>query len=133
MNKIMLLGNIGMMPELKDAGSTKVLNFSLATQRSVKKGDSWEKETDWHNCVVFGKTAESIAKYCTKGSKLMLEGEMTYPSWTDKEGKKQTRAQVKVHAFEFAGEKTDKGSSATPFEKTAPADNDGISIETVPW
>lgn len=119
MNYIALIGNIGTDLVLKEAGATKVLNFTLATSRRVKKGDSYEKETDWHTCVVFGTSAETIEKYCNKGTKLAVQGEMTYQSWEDKEGKKQTRAQVKVQSFEFL-EKAEAKANVPLYKKDDP-------------
>src|SRR6185436_14958790 len=88
-NRVILLGNLGRAPELKNLPSGQtVCNFTLATSETYKNEQKQEK-TEWHRIVVWGKTAENCAKYLDKGSKVYLEGKITTRSWDDKEGGKK--------------------------------------------
>lgn len=106
MNKVILIGNLTKDPELNfTAGSgTAVARFTVAVSR-MKKGES-----DFINCIVFGKTAETIAQYFFKGSKIALEGHIQTGSYDAKDGTKRYTTDVIVDRFEFVGNnKNDKG------------------------
>jgi single-strand DNA-binding protein len=88
MNKVILIGTVGRDAETSYTQSGKsVSKFSMATNRSWKKGDEWVEETDWHNIVVWG--AEKLAEYITKGSKIGVEGRLQSRSYEDKNGDKK--------------------------------------------
>ena len=109
MNKIILSGNLGRDGELKyAAGSGKaVLNFSIGVARGFKKEDG----TDWVNCVVFDKRAESLAEYLVKGQRVLVEGQLRINSYTDKEGNKKIAPSVNVSNVELIGAKGEKKES----------------------
>lgn len=104
-NKVILLGNLGSEPELRytQKGSA-VMNFSLATSRDVKlaNGD-WKEETQWHRAVMWGKRAETCAKYLTKGSRVYVEGVLKPTTWTDKEGVAHKSTEITVEEIKFLG------------------------------
>ena len=102
-NKIMLIGNLGNSPELKQTSTgVDICTFSIATS---KKNKNKEEVTQWHNIVAFNKTAEIIATYAQKGSKMYVEGEMNYSKY-EKEGVMVTSAKIIVNQFEFLGSRT---------------------------
>lgn len=87
-NKVQLVGNLGNAADVRNtANGKKVANFSLATSEVYKK-ENGEKttETQWHRVVAWGKLAEIIENYTTKGSELMIEGKLVYRNYTDKDG-----------------------------------------------
>ena len=96
-NKAHIYGNLTRDPELKALPSgAQVCSFSLATNRVYKKQDgSRGEETEFHNIVVFGKTAESCASYLRKGSAAYVEGRIRTRSW-DKDGQKQYRTEIQA-------------------------------------
>lgn len=97
LNQIELIGNVGKDPEVRFLPSgDAVANFSLATSESWKdkKGEKQE-QTQWHRVEVFGKLAEIVQNYVTKGSKLYVQGQMIYDEW-EKDGVKRTSAKVKL-------------------------------------
>jgi len=100
MNKVILIGRLTKDPELNfAAGSgTAVTRFSLAVTRPFKKD-----ETDFINCVAFGKTAETIAQYITKGRQLAVTGSIRTGSYDAKDGSKRYTTDVVVESFEFIG------------------------------
>lgn len=100
-NKVMLLGNVGQDPEVKETpNGTKVANFSLATEEVWYKDAKKESRTEWHNIVAWGKTAELADDFIRKGDKLYLEGKCSTSSW-DKDGQTHYRTNVVADKFEF--------------------------------
>ena len=90
-NSVQLIGNVGQEPEIKNLeGGKKLANISIATNEVYYKdnGDKVEK-TEWHRVTAWGKTAEIIEKYVTKGKELAIEGKLTTRSYDDKEGVKR--------------------------------------------
>ena len=95
-NKVQLIGNLGNDPEIVNLESGKMLaKFSIATNESYKNAEG-EKVTDtqWHNVVAWGKTAEIVEKYVTKGKEIAIEGKLTTRAWDDKEGNKRYTTEV---------------------------------------
>ncbi len=100
-NKVQLIGRMGMNPEVRSLeNNRKMARFSIATDESYKDSDGKKVEnTQWHNIVAWGNTAEFVEKYLKKGQLLALEGKLVSSSYTDKEGNK--RFSTDVHANEF--------------------------------
>lgn len=93
LNKVNLIGHIGQSPKVSASKlGDMIVTFSLATI-SKRKG---EKVTQWHNCVAFGKVAETISEYTEKGSKLFVEGSINYESY-DKDGEKRYSTKIIVN------------------------------------
>ena len=95
-NKVQLIGNLGNDPEIINLESGKMLaKFSIATNESYKNAQG-EKVTDtqWHNVIAWGKTAEIVEKYVTKGKEIAVEGKLTTRSYDDKEGVKRYTTEV---------------------------------------
>jgi len=95
-NKVQLIGNLGNDPEIITLESGKKLaKFSLATNESYKNAQGEKvSQTDWHNLIAWGKTAEIVEKYVTKGKELAIEGKLTTRSWEDKDGIKRYTTEV---------------------------------------
>jgi single-strand DNA-binding protein len=108
-NKVILLGNLGRDAELTYTPSGQALSkVSLATSRrwQDKSSGEWQEETDWHNLVIWGKTAESVTQYLTKGSRVYVEGRIKNRSW-EKDGVKHYATDIIVEDVVFAGGKGD--------------------------
>ena len=104
-NKVQLIGNIGMNPEVKTLdGGKKLAKMSIATNESYKnaKGE-YVKETQWHNLIAWGKTAEVIEKILKKGSEVAVEGKLINRNYTDKEGVKRYITEIEVHELLLIG------------------------------
>lgn len=106
-NKVQLIGNLGQNPEVKElSGGKKVAKFSLATNETYRnKAGEKVTDTQWHNLVAWGKTAEIIQKYLKKGSEVAIEGKLLSRSWTDKEGNKRYTTEVQVSDLLMLGGK----------------------------
>ncbi|MGB0888619.1 MAG: single-stranded DNA-binding protein [Vicingaceae bacterium] len=106
-NKVQLIGNLGMNPEIKTLESGKKLaKFSIATNESYKnaKGEKIE-DTQWHNLIAWGKTADIIEKYLQKGNEVAVEGKLTNRSYDDKDGNKRYITEIVVNELLMLGGK----------------------------
>lgn len=123
LNKAIVIGNLTRDPELKSLPSgIKVCSFSLATNRVWKdKNGAKQESADYHNIVVFGRQAETVAQYMKKGSSILVEGRMQTRSWEDKSsGEKKYRTEIIADRTQFgprggasnAGGSTSAGSAA---------------------
>ena len=95
-NSVQLVGNVGQDPEIRNLeGGKKVANFSIATNESYKneKGEKVD-QTEWHRVSAWGKTAEIIEKYVSKGKEIAIEGKLTHRSYDDKDGVKRYITEV---------------------------------------
>jgi single-strand DNA-binding protein len=87
-NKVILIGNLGKDPEIKNTASgNPVCRFSLATNETWKdKAGNAQERTEWHSVVAFGKLAEICGQYLTKGRLCYVEGSIRSGKWEDREG-----------------------------------------------
>jgi single-strand DNA-binding protein len=102
-NKVYLVGNLTCDPELRTLPSgSSVVAFGLAVNRSYRKPDGEEvEETTFVDIDAFGKSAETIEKYCKKGDPLMVEGRLRFRSWEDESGQKRNKLNVVLETFQF--------------------------------
>ena len=104
-NTVQLIGHVGQDPEVKSLeGGKKLANISLATNEVYYKenGDKVEK-TEWHRVTAWGKTAEIIEKYVTKGKEIAIEGKLTHRSYDDKDGVKRFITEVVANEILLLG------------------------------
>ena len=136
LNKAIVIGNLTRDPELRSLPSgIKVCTFSVATNRVWKdKNGARQEAADYHNIVVFGRQAETIAQYMKKGSSILVEGRMQTRSWDDKtSGEKKYRTEIVADRTQFgpkgsgsAGETSSKGSNA-------PVGQGGNDMDTIEY
>jgi single-strand DNA-binding protein len=96
LNRVLLMGNLGADPELRVTNSGQaVLKLRLATSETyLDRNKVRQERTEWHNVVIWGKRAEALSKFLTKGSRLFVEGGLRTSSYDDKEGNKRYRTEV---------------------------------------
>ena len=107
-NKVQLIGNLGNAPEVKTFETgRKMARFSVATHESYRnaKGEK-VTETQWHSLVAWGKVAEIVEKYLTKGKEVAIEGKLINRSYNDKEGIKKYITEIQVNEVLMLGAKT---------------------------
>lgn len=93
-NVVTLSGNIGRAPEIRSTQSgTSILNFSLAVNERIKKGDDFTDYTNWLDIVVFGRRADSLSKILTSGMKVAVSGHLRYSTW-ERDGVKRSKIEV---------------------------------------
>ena len=115
LNKCMLIGNIGKDPEIKTLqNGRKFVSFSLATSKRYRDNNGEQKEeTQWHNIVIWGKTAETFENIgVVKGTQLYIEGEITNRSWTDPTtGQKRYTTEINASSFQILSPRNTQGTS----------------------
>ena len=106
-NRVLLLGRLGKDPEVRyTASNVAVGNFSVATSEYRKdQSGNWAEHTEWHNIVVFGKTADNVKKFLKKGSEVFIEGRLQTRKWTDKEGRDRYTTEILGDNVRFVGGK----------------------------
>lgn len=119
-NKVILVGNVGQDVTTRDVSSGLVANTSLATTEK-RNG---EEKTEWHRLVLFGKLAELAQQYVTKGSKLYIEGKISYRKYTNKDGVEVNSTEIVVDTMRFLGggkKDEDRRQAAPPPQSRRPA------------
>lgn len=145
-NKVILVGRISKAPELKTTQSgQKVCSLSLATNKEWKdKNGTKNSKTEWHNLVFWGKLAEIVGQYVTKGQEIYVEGRLEYREYENKEGHKVKVTDIVVEQMQMGnrakGTESQAGqSSAQPEPKedipTINLDEEegGVKVEDVPF
>ena len=134
LNKTIIVGNLTRDPELKALPSgQKVVSFSIATNRTWKDTEGAKQEAvEYHNLVAFGKQAEVIAQYCSKGSQLLVEGRIQTRSWEDKETtKKVYRTEIVVENFQLGSNKNIEKKEEESEPNIDPAS--GVNCDEIPF
>lgn len=105
LNNVVLVGRLTADPEIKEVGKDgKVVNFSLAVQRSYKNSDG-EYETDFINCNVWNQVAENMKEYVKKGDLIGVKGTLQSSTYEDKEGNKRYKTEVRAEKITFLSSK----------------------------
>ena len=132
LNKVMLIGNLGADPEIRyTAAGAPVANVSLATAESWRDKDSGElrEKTEWHRVVFFGKVAETIEKYVSKGSQIFIEGKLQTRKWQDKEGNDRYTTEIVASEMRMLG-KREGNTASTDRVNTPVAKESNMHSET---
>lgn len=130
MNKVELVGRLVRDPDVK-AGSTTVARFTVAAQRTFKDKDG-NYGADFINCVAFGKTAEILEKYFSKGSQIGVIGRINTGSFTNKDGNTVYTTDVAVESVEFVGSKADNSASTQQAKKESKPASGGDDFISIP-
>ena len=111
LNKVTLIGRLGQDPEVREVGTSKVANFSIATDESYtdRSGNKVEK-TEWHKIVMWNKAAENAQAFLKKGSLVYVEGKIETRSWENDSGEKRYTTEIKSFSFQMLDNKSDQNS-----------------------
>ena len=110
-NVVSINGRLTREAELRfSTNGTAILKFSIAVNRSVKKGDKWEDEASFFDCTFFGKMAESVNKYLEKGKQVSIIGELVQNRW-EKDGKQNSKVEIIVNRLQLLGSKDEQKQS----------------------
>ncbi len=101
-NKVILVGNLGADPETRTTQTgTVIAKLRIATSERQKDRDgNWADHTEWHRVTCFGRTAENVARFLSKGRQVYIEGKLRTSSW-EKEGQKQWSTEVIADQVRF--------------------------------
>ena len=116
LNKVYVIGNLTSQPEVKAMpGGGSVSSFSIATNRVWKDAKTGEKKTqaEFHNIVVFGKSAELCAQYLKKGSQALIEGRLQTRTWDGPDGKKNYKTEIIADTVQFGSRPPEGGTGYT--------------------
>ena len=122
MNKVILMGRLTRDAEIRYSqgeSATAIARFSLAVDRRFRR-DGDDQNTDFINCVAFGRTAEFLERFGRKGTKFVLDGRIQTGSYNNKDGQKVYTTDVVVENIEFAESKNSSGSGGST-NQPAPA------------
>lgn len=128
-NKVILVGNLGRDAELKytpGGAAVSTLNMATTDVWNDKSGQRQEK-TEWHRVVLWGKTAESLAEYLTKGKQIYVEGRLQTRNWDDKDGNKRYTTEIRGDRVVLLG-----GGGSQERRETTPAPADRTSAASAP-
>lgn len=104
MNKVILMGRLTRDPEVRNSqGGTAVARYTLAVDRMFKR--EGEPNTDFINCITFGKSSEFVEKYLKKGMRIAVSGRIRTGSYTNRDGVKVYTTDIIVEEHEFAERK----------------------------
>lgn len=149
-NRVILAGNLTRDPELSYLPSgTAICKLGLAVSRRFRDKDGNQKdETCFVDLTAFGRQAEVINQYMTKGRPILIEGRLSYRQWTDKEGKNRSKLEVVVDNFTFLGsgpgqaggqggsqgnwQRSPSGGRPAPAAPSAPPDDEPPPIDDQP-
>lgn len=103
LNKVILIGRLTSDAELKyNTKGTAIARISLASNRSVKKQDNWETKTSYFDASIYGKSAENLKPYLTKGKTIAIAGHLKQDRW-EKDGQKFSRIKIEVEEVQLLG------------------------------
>jgi len=107
-NKVQLIGNVGQLPEVKTLeNGKKVANLSLATNEIYTNSKGQKiTNTQWHNLVAWGKSAEIIENFVKKGDEIAIEGKIQYENFEDKEGNTRYLTKININDILMLGSKS---------------------------
>lgn len=113
-NKVLIMGNLTRDPELKQTPSNQsVAQIGIAMNRKFKDREgTMREETTFVDCEAWGRTAEVMAQYLTKGKPVFVEGRLKLDQWQDKDGNNRSKLKVVIESFQFIDSKG--GQSSTP-------------------
>lgn len=131
-NKVMITGNLTRDAELRSTPSgTAIASFGVAVndRRRNQQTGEWEDYANFVDCTMFGKRAEAVSRYLTKGLKVAIEGRLHYSSWEDKNsGQRRSKLDVTVDEIEFMSSRNGGGEG----NYSAPAQSSSQPISQAP-
>lgn len=108
-NNVSLTGRLTRDPELRvTVGGTQLLSFTLAFNTSVRNRQTgeWDERGNFIDCTMFGKRAEALSRYLTKGQKVAIAGKLRYATW-DKDGQRHSKLDLIVDEIDFIAQRQD--------------------------
>ncbi len=136
LNRVLLMGNLTRDIEVKyTANNTAVANIGLAVNRRYRSGDEYREETTFVDCEAWGRTAETMGKYLSKGRPVFIEGRLKLDEWQDKDGNRRTKLVTVVENFQFIDSRQGGGGSGGGGGQQAPAaaPAGGVSNDDIPF
>jgi single-strand DNA-binding protein len=143
---VVLVGRLTRDAELKyTSGGMAIADLSLATNRSRKQGDQWVDEANFFDVSLFGRRAEALTQYLTKGTQIAIDGQLRQDRW-EQDGVKRSKVTIAANDIQLLGSKNDRGQAgessyqnnkpgttpprnSQPFESYKKPDTGGVQSE----
>jgi len=114
-NRVLLIGNLTVDPELFEAGKSKIVNASIAAHQFYENGQEERQQvTTFVDLKIWGASAENFAKLARRGQEILVEGSLRQDRWEDDQGNKRSKLYVNVLTWQFAQRKNDESGAKTP-------------------
>ena len=138
LNRVLLMGYLTRDIEIKyPANNNAVANIGLAVNRRYRSGDEYREETTFVDCEAWGKTAETMAKYLSKGRPVFIEGRLKLDEWQDKDGNRRTKMVTVVENFQFIDSRPGGGqqsaSNAPSQSAQSASPSPSVSNDDIPF
>ncbi|MDG1137320.1 MAG: single-stranded DNA-binding protein [Phycisphaerales bacterium] len=133
-NKVLIMGNLTRDPELKQTPSNQsVAQIGLALNRKFKDREgNMREEVTYVDCEAWGRTAEVMSQYLSKGKPVFIEGRLKLDQWQDKDGNNRSKMKVVIESFQFIDSKGGQ-SSQPPTNATNPAPQTAPPTDDIPF
>ena len=130
-NRVVVSGNLTREPELRQAGSTTVLQFGIAVneRRRNSQTDQWEDHPNFFDVLVWGARGEGLSRVLTKGMKVAIEGKLRWSQWKAQDGTNRSRVEIVADNVDFMSGNREGGASSSP---KAASDNFSAPAATAP-
>ena len=138
-NRVILIGNLGANPEMRfTQGGQAVANLRLATtEKWTDKNGQKQEATEWHRVVVWGKQAEIVGQYLTKGRQVFIEGSIRTRQWQDQQGQKRYTTEVVARNVQMLGGRSERAgedvAATVPPEDATTSDFGGGPDDDIPF
>ncbi len=123
-NKVILVGNVGIDPEVRTIESgAKVARIRMVTTERIfsRQNNQTTEHSEWHTVIMWRGLADVADKYVRKGSQIYIEGNLRTRDWLDKEGVKHTTTEVVAYEMKLLGRRADSSTSTQPSADSTPA------------
>ncbi len=115
-NRVVLVGRLTRDAELKyTSGGMAIADISLASNRSRKQGDQWVDEANFFDISLFGRRAEALAQYLSKGTQIAVEGQLRQDRW-EQDGMKRSKVTIAASDIQLLGSRSDRGQSDSSYQ-----------------
>ncbi|MCZ8239315.1 MAG: single-stranded DNA-binding protein [Leptospiraceae bacterium] len=132
LNKVILIGRLTRDPEYKNINGNSLVNFSLANNRSYMVQGNKKEETNYFECEAWGKLADVIRQYATKGKQVLVEGRLKFETWDSNDGKKMSKIRIFTENLQLLGGNTGGSSSGSyPASESSYPEGGSSSFEPI--
>ena len=134
-NRVAISGNLTRDPELRStAGGMAVLSFGVAVneRRKNQQSGEWEDYANFIDCTMFGRRAEALSRYLSKGTKVAVEGRLRYSQW-ERDGQKHSKVGVVVDELDFMSRKDGGQTYQQQTYQPAPSGQAGVYDSDIPF
>jgi single-strand DNA-binding protein len=133
-NRVVISGNLTREPELRQAGSTTVLQFGIAVneRRKNSQTDQWEDHPNFFDVLVWGARGEGLSRVLTKGMKVAIEGKLRWSQWTAQDGGKRSKVEIVADNVDFMSAPREGGAPrAASNDNYSPPATSAPSVEVL--